>query len=77
MEPALEMVLPAVTNVVAGVVAAPDRKDIVHHYIQHHVLYHVADGNPSAWNLPFIRVQALDVFRNDGVMLALALGCTT
>ncbi|HOE01103.1 MAG TPA: F0F1 ATP synthase subunit A [Kiritimatiellia bacterium] len=73
MEPALEMVLPAVTNVVAGVVAAPDRKDIVHHYIQHHVLYHVADGNPSAWNLPFIRVQALDVFRNDGVMLALAL----
>ncbi len=50
-----------------------DRKTLVHDYIQHHVLYHVADGNASVWNLPFIRIPALDVFRYDGVMLAVAL----
>ena len=45
----------------------------MHDYIQHHVLYHVAVGEPSVWNLPFVRVPALDVFRNDGVMLATAV----
>ena len=50
-----------------------ERKELVHDYIRHHVLFHVADGNPSVWNLPFIRVPALDVFRHDGVMLATAL----
>ena len=64
----------AATNVLLeAAVEAGDRKTLVHDYIQHHVLYHVADGNPSAWNLPFIRIPALDVFRNDGVMLAVAL----
>ena len=56
-----------------AVAAAPDHKVLVHDYIQHHVLYHVADGNPSVWNLPFVRVPALDVFRHDEVMLATAL----
>ena len=63
----------ATTNVLIAAVEAADRKTLVHDYIQHHVLYHVADGEPSVWNLPFIRVPALDVFRNDGVMLATAL----
>ena len=64
----------AATNALAeAVVEAVDRKTLVHDYIQHHVLYHVADNNLNAWNLPFIRIPALDVFRNDGVMLAVAL----
>lgn len=63
----------AATNVLAAAAEAADRKVLVHDYIQHHVLYHVADGNASVWNLPFIRVPALDVFRYDGVMLAVAL----
>lgn len=64
----------AATNVLMeAAVEAADRKTLVHDYIQHHVLYHVADGDASVWNLPFIRVPALDVFRNDGVMLAVAL----
>ena len=53
--------------------AVPDHKALVHDYIQHHVMYHMADGNPSVWNLPFVRVPALDVFRHDEVMLATAL----
>lgn len=61
------------TNVLETTLATADRKTLVHDYIQHHVLYHVADGEPSVWNLPFVRVPALDVFRNDGVMLATAL----
>jgi F-type H+-transporting ATPase subunit a len=64
----------AATNVLMDAAGAVDRKTLVHDYIQHHVLYHVADGDPSVWNLPFLRVPALDVFRNDGVMLAVALG---
>ncbi len=63
----------AATNVLQASVAAVDRKTLVHDYIQHHVLYHVADGEPTVWNLPFVRVPVLDVFRNDGVMLATAL----
>lgn len=64
----------AATNaVVESAAVAMDRKTLVHDYIQHHVLYHVADGNASVWNLPFIRIPALDVFRNDGVMLGVAL----
>ena len=64
----------AATNaVVESAAVAMDRKTLVHDYIQHHVLYHVADGNASVWNLPFIRLPALDVFRNDGVMLGVAL----
>ena len=61
------------TNVLMVAVEAADRKTLVQDYIHHHVLYHVADGNPSVWNLPFIRIPALDVFRNDGVMLAVAV----
>ena len=61
------------TNVLAAASEAVDRKTLIHDYIQHHVLYHVADGNPSVWNLPFIRVPVLDVFRYDGVMLAMGL----
>ena len=63
----------ATTNVLAVVAEAADRKVLVHDYIQHHVLFHVADGNPSAWNLPFIRLPLLDVFRHDEVMLATGL----
>ena len=63
----------AATNVLTAAAEALDRKSLVHQYIQHHVLYHVADGNPSVWNLPFIRIPALDVFRNDGVMLGVAV----
>ena len=63
----------AATNVLTAAVEAADRKTLVHHYIQHHVLYHVAEGQPTAWNLPFIRIPWLDVFRNDGVMLATGL----
>ena len=64
----------ATTNVLAeAVVEVAERKTLVQDYIQHHVLYHVADGNASVWNLPFIRVPALDVFRYDEVMLAVAL----
>ena len=64
----------AATNaVVESAAGAMDRKTLVHDYIQHHVLYHVADGNASVWNLPFIRIPALDVFRNDGVMLGVAV----
>ena len=61
------------TNALAAAAEAVERKTLVQEYIRHHVLYHVADGNPSVWNLPFIRVPALDVFRHDEVMLALAL----
>ena len=64
----------ATTNVLMEVTAeTADRQSLVHDYIQHHVLYHVADGNASVWNLPFIRIPALDVFRHDAVMLAVAL----
>jgi F-type H+-transporting ATPase subunit a len=63
----------AATNVLMAVAETADRKTLVHEYIQHHVLFHVADGNPSAWNLPFLRIPALDVFKNDEVMLAVAL----
>ena len=64
----------AATNAALDVaVETLDRKTLVHDYIQHHVLYHVADGNASVWNLPFIRIPALDVFRYDGVMLVVAL----
>ena len=63
----------AATNVLTAAAEALDRKSLVHQYIQHHVLYHVADGNPSVWNLPFIRIPALDVFRHDEVMLATGL----
>ena len=66
-------VLAATNALVEAAVEAVDRKTLVHDYIQHHVLYHVADGDASVWNLPFIRIPALDVFRNDGVMLAVAL----
>ena len=62
------------TNVLAAAAEAVERKTLVQDYIRHHVLYHVADGNPSVWNLPFIRVPALDVFRHDEVMLVAALG---
>lgn len=65
--------LAATNAVVESAAVAMDRKTLVHDYIQHHVLYHVADGNASVWNLPFIRIPALDVFRNDGVMLGVAL----
>ena len=61
------------TNAALAAAEAVDRKGLVHEYIQHHVLYHVADGNPSVWNLPFIRIPVLDVFRHDEVMLATAL----
>ena len=61
------------TNVLAAAAEAVERKTLVQDYIRHHVLYHVADGNPSVWNLPFIRVPALDVFRHDEVMLVVAL----
>lgn len=64
----------AATNVLMDAAAqAADRKMLVNQYIQHHVLFHAPDVNPIAWNLPFIRVPALDVFRNDAVMLAVAL----
>ena len=63
----------AATNVLVAAAEAIERKTLVQDYIRHHVLYHVADGNPSVWNLPFIRVPALDVFRHDEVMLAVAL----
>ena len=64
----------ATTNVLMEAAAeVVERKTLVQDYIRHHVLYHVADGNASVWNLPFIRIPALDVFRNDGVMLAVAL----
>ena len=64
----------AATNaVVESAAEAVNRKSLVHDYIQHHVLYHVADSNPSVWNLPFIRLPALDVFRHDGVMVVTGL----
>jgi F-type H+-transporting ATPase subunit a len=64
----------AATNALMDSAAqAAERKTLVHEYIQHHVLYHVADGNASVWNLPFIRIPALDVFRHDEVMLAVAV----
>ncbi len=65
--------LAATNALVESAAEAFDRKTLVHDYIQHHVLFHVADGEPSVWNLPFIRVPALDVFRNDAVMLGVAL----
>lgn len=64
----------ATTNVLLEAAAeVVDRKVLVHDYIQHHVLYHVADSNSSVWNLPFLRLPALDVFRNDGVMVVAGL----
>lgn len=63
----------AATNLLSAAAGAADRKTLIHDYIQHHVLYHVADGNPSVWNLPFVRIPALDVFRHDEVMLAVAV----
>ena len=64
----------ATTNVlIEAAVEAADRKTLVHDYIQHHVLFHAADCHPGAWNLPFIRVPLLDIFRNDAVMLATGL----
>ncbi len=62
-----------VTNALTAAAEAADRKTIVHDYIQHHVLYHVAETGASVWNLPFLRVAWLDIFRYDGVMLAVAV----
>lgn len=64
----------ATTNaLMEAAVEVVERKTLVQDYIRHHVLYHVADGNASVWNLPFIRIPALDIFRYDGIMLAVAL----
>ena len=61
------------TNVITEIVDVLERKTIIHDYIQHHVLFHVADGEATVWNLPFLRLPLLDIFRYDGVMLATAL----
>lgn len=56
----------AVTNTIA-VVASPDKKEILRGFIEHHALVHAPD--PSAWNIPFFHVKALDWFRFDYVVV--------
>lgn len=63
----------ATTNIAVQSAEILDRKTIIHDYIQHHVMFHVADGHASVWNLPFIRLPILDVFRYDEVMIVTAL----
>ncbi len=55
----------AVAAVTAG------RKELVHEFIQEHVLHHM--GNADTWNLPFVRIPLLDIFRYDWVMLVSSL----
>ncbi len=55
----------------AANVATETTSSQVHAFIREHVLYHM--GGADAWNLPFLHISALDVFKYDQVMLPFAL----
>lgn len=57
------------TNLAAGAAVAVERRDLVHDYILHHVMYHMAEAD--SWNLPFVHVRALDFLKYDATMLLL------
>jgi len=46
---------------------AIEKQDAVQGFINHHVMHHA--GTADAWNLPFMRVDALEWFRYDAVMV--------
>jgi F-type H+-transporting ATPase subunit a len=58
------------TAAVAAAEMPADAKSQVHDYIIEHVMYHMAELDQ--WNVPFGHLRLLDVFRYDGVMLAVA-----
>ncbi len=44
-----------------------EKQEAVSQFINHHVMHHA--GSPDAWNLPFFRIDALEWFRYDAVMV--------
>jgi len=48
-----------------------DKLDALLGFLKHHALHHM--GAPDAWNLPYIHVNVLDLFRYDIVMLVVVL----
>jgi F-type H+-transporting ATPase subunit a len=57
-------------EIATNVVAQVDKKTAVHDFIYNHVMYHIAEAD--VWNLPFVNVPQLDIFRYDAVMIAVA-----
>jgi len=53
--------------VAAAATAQPDTKAIVHDFVYDHVMYHMAEAD--TYNLPFVHVKLLDIFRYDHVMV--------
>lgn len=51
----------------AEAVTSVSRQKLVHEFIQEHVLQHM--GSADTWNLPFVHIPLLDIFRYDWVML--------
>ncbi|MGI6494983.1 MAG: F0F1 ATP synthase subunit A [Kiritimatiellia bacterium] len=47
-----------------------ESQEAVGRFIDHHVMHHA--GSPDAWNLPFYRIDALEWFRYDAVMVFVA-----
>jgi F-type H+-transporting ATPase subunit a len=46
---------------------AVDKQDAVQRFIDHHVMHHA--GSVDSWNVPFLHVNALDLFHYDSVMI--------
>ncbi len=44
-----------------------EKQEAVSQFINHHVMHHA--GSPDAWNLPFVRIDALEGVRYDAVMV--------
>jgi F-type H+-transporting ATPase subunit a len=55
------------TGAVAVVESSVDSKTAVHDYVLHHVMYHMPDSD--SWNLPFVHLRFLDIFKYDSVMV--------
>jgi F-type H+-transporting ATPase subunit a len=48
-----------------------DKLDALLSFLSHHVMRHA--GTADAWNLPFVHIDALDLFHYDAVMLGVVL----
>jgi F-type H+-transporting ATPase subunit a len=49
----------------------PDKQDAIQGFIDHHVMHHA--GSANTWNLPYVHVNFLDLFRYDSVMVCFVL----
>ncbi len=56
-------------DIATNIAAQVDKKELVHDFIYNHVMYHIPEAD--VWNLPFVNVPALDIFRYDPAMMAL------